>query len=71
MPGCGVNENNIAQLRADTGCREFHMSARHSVESGMKYRNPVVSMGGTVHISEYSRDVTDASRVRKSLSALK
>ncbi len=70
MPGCGVNENNIAELRAQTGCREFHMSARHAIESQMKYRNPDVSMGGTVHISEYSRDVTDATRVRKSLAEL-
>lgn len=70
MPGCGVNENNVAELRSFTGCREFHMSARHSVESEMIYRNPAVSMGGTVHISEYQRDVTDSRRVRKSLNAL-
>lgn len=71
MPGCGVNESNIARLAMDTKAVEFHMSARHSVESNMGYRNEKVSMGGTVKIDEFRRDVTSAERVRNSITALR
>ncbi len=71
MPGCGVNETNIAQLAAETGAREFHMSARHRLPSGMEYRNERVSMGGTVTIDEFQRDVTSPERVAQSIAALK
>ena len=45
MPGCGVNENNIAEIARLSGAREFHFSAREPVESGMLFRNPQVAMG--------------------------
>lgn len=63
MPGCGVNEGNIAQLRELTGAVEFHFSARETLSSGMEYRNGHVSMGGTVCIDEFKREVTSAERV--------
>lgn len=65
MPGCGVNEDNVAEIASRTGAEEFHMSARSKVESGMVFRNDKVSMGGTVHIEEYRRDVTDAARIAR------
>lgn len=70
MPGCGVNENNVAELARMTRATEFHMSARHTVDSCMEYKNPIVSMGGTVKIDEYKRDVTAANRVKDSIIAL-
>ncbi len=63
MPGCGVNENNIEELARQTGAKEYHLSARHRVESEMKYRNERVSMGGTVTIDEFSIEVTSKERV--------
>lgn len=45
MPGCGIRENNIAETARLSGAREFHFSARESVESGMIFRNPEVAMG--------------------------
>ena len=45
MPGCGVNESNIAETARLSGAREFHFSAREPVESGMSFRNPQVAMG--------------------------
>ena len=36
MPGCGVRENNIAKLEAETGAKEFHTSARSIVYSKME-----------------------------------
>lgn len=71
MPGCGVNESNIAQLAQITKAKEFHMSARHTIDSKMTYRNEIVSMGGTVKIDEYKRDVTNPKRVQDSIIALR
>lgn len=70
LSGCGVNENNIARIASETGIREFHFSAREQLTSGMQFRNEAVSMGGTVCIDEYSRPVTTAERVRKTIGAL-
>lgn len=70
MPGCGVNAGNIRRIAEETGAREFHFSGRSSVESGMAFRNPRVSMGGTVRIEEYGREVTDPEKVRAALAAL-
>lgn len=70
MPGCGVNKNNIAKLAKETGAKEFHFSARETIGSKMVYRNPTVSMGGTVHIDEYEIQKTSAEVVRETIGVL-
>ena len=70
LAGCGVNEQNIARIARETSIQEFHFSARENIESGMRYRNPSVSMGGTVCIDEYSLPVTTERRVKNTLRAL-
>ena len=70
MPGCGVNEGNIRELATKTGASEFHFSARENKESRMLYRNPALSMGGTVTVDEYLTPVTTAARVRNTIGAL-
>ena len=70
MPGCGVNEKNIAELAQATGASEFHFSARENKESRMQVRNPALSMGGTVQINEYLHPVTTPQRVSRTISAL-
>lgn len=70
LAGCGVNETNIARIAQETGIHEFHFSAREQMESGMLYRNPQVSMGGTVCIEEYSRPLTTCKRVSQTIAAL-
>lgn len=70
MPGCGVNPNNIRQLAEETGAYEFHFSGRSVSESDMLYRNPKVSMGGTVKIEEYKKDVTNPDIVKAALAEL-
>ena len=70
LAGCGVNEKNIARIAAETGIHEFHFSARESVKSDMKYKNEAVSMGGTVHIDEYERNVTTARRVTETIASV-
>ena len=70
MPGCGVNPNNILEIAEKTGASEFHFSGRSSYESDMIYRNPKVSMGGTVKIEEYQRDITDPEIVKAAVAVL-
>ncbi len=70
MPGCGIRASNIVKIAQETGCREFHFSARSSIESRMACRNPAVSMGGTVHINEYSQERTDAAKVAEIIRLL-
>lgn len=65
MPGCGVREGNFQKIIKETGATEIHTSAREWIESGMVYRNPEVSMGGTVTIEEYRREVTSTERIKQ------
>lgn len=69
MPGCGVNEWNIAELATCTGASEFHFSARELKESKMQLRNPALSMGGS-DMDEYAHPVTTSERVRNTIKAL-
>ncbi|MBO6252584.1 MAG: copper homeostasis protein CutC [Bacteroidaceae bacterium] len=71
MPGSGIVPQNIRKIAEETGATEFHFSGRKSVESPMMYRNPMVSMGGTLRIDEYSRFVTDPEVVKTALDVLK
>ena len=63
MPGCGVRENNIAKLEAETGAKEFHTSARSIVYSKMEYRNENVPMGSSIVSSEFETVETDRNKV--------
>ncbi len=70
MPGCGINANNIRRIAEETGCNEFHFSGRSPVPSKMIYRNPDVSMGGTVRIEEYGLEITDRKKVAQAIKEL-
>ncbi|SJZ48419.1 copper homeostasis protein CutC [Porphyromonas cangingivalis] len=65
MPGCGIGVSNIARIALESGASEFHGSLRTDIPSQMLYRNPHVSMGGTVTIDEYSTTQTDAKIVKE------
>ena len=69
MPGCGVREGNIAEIARLSGAREFHFSARESVESGMIFRNPEVAMGS--EDDPYGYVVTTVRRVAATIEPLK
>ena len=69
MPGCGVKESNIAEIARLSGAREFHFSARESVESGMIFRNPQVAMGS--EDDPYGTVQTTARRVAATIAPLK
>lgn len=69
MPGCGITERNIARIASETGAMEFHCSARRTIESRMRFRNPEVTMG--TGSDEYLRSETSSERVRRTLEALR
>jgi copper homeostasis protein len=63
MPGCGVREDNITRIEAETGAKEFHTSARSIVYSQMEYRNESVPMGSSIVTSEFETVQTDRHKV--------
>lgn len=64
MPGSGVSDANLARLRALTGAREFHGSARGALASRALTSHPHVrSLGG-------DRMQTDVERVRRMVASL-
>ena len=67
MPGAGFTERNVSRIVAQTGVREIHVTGFASVESGMRYRNDRVFMGGTLRPPEYSRAVTNAGIIQSIL----
>lgn len=71
MPGGGLTPRNIQKFVAMTGVREVHLSARHTVESGMSYRNGRVFMGGTLRPPEFTWKTTDEASVREVVRGLR
>ncbi|MDR3269501.1 MAG: copper homeostasis protein CutC [Tannerella sp.] len=63
MPGCGVREDNIARIEAETKATEFHASARSVLHSRMAYRNENVPMGSLAVASEFETVQTDRRKV--------
>lgn len=71
MPGGGITERNIQRIKRETGAKEFHLSARKSLESGMHYRPGQVYMGGELRLPEYESYIADATRVSQVVNLLK
>ena len=71
MPGGGLNESNIARIARETDAREFHLTARRIVESGMIFRRKDIFMGGMQGIPEFSRNIADPDRIINIINILK
>lgn len=70
MPGSGINESNIAWIVRVTGAKEFHLTGRKIIESGMFFRRQGISMGGTTDIPEFSRMVADPEKIKSIINIL-
>lgn len=70
MPGGGVQEANIAELRRVTGVCEFHSSGRRVLPSPMQWQRPHLYMGAWQQ-SEYELAFVDPGRVKAMLQAAK
>ncbi|MGL4270078.1 MAG: copper homeostasis protein CutC, partial [Plesiomonas sp.] len=62
LPGSGIRLNNMA-LFLQAGATELHSSASHTVPSGMRYRQPGVSMNRDGGMDEFARVEVDAAVV--------
>ena len=60
----------MQRIVSATGVGEVHLSARHSVSSGMAYRNERCFMGGTLRPPEFSWKTTDENAVRSIITTL-
>ena len=65
MPGSGVNEESIVDLREHTGAMEFHVTGRSLFPGKMVFRNPDISMGDNTTVPEYDQWMTDSRRIRR------
>jgi copper homeostasis protein len=63
MPGAGITSANISRLKAQSGAREFHASARKIAPNPITYLNKEVSDYGNVYIA-------DETEVRALVTAL-
>lgn len=64
MAGAGIEENSAKILKEETEITSFHMSGKKIRESGMRFRNPDVSMG-LPGMGEYEIWETSAAAVAK------
>lgn len=69
MAGAGVTPEIIGYLMERTDIRCYHMSAKKSLESGMRYRKEKVPMG-LPGMNEYTVFRTDAEMVRQAKERL-
>jgi copper homeostasis protein len=70
MPGGGVTPENLAEIVSATGVQEIHLSARQSVQSGMRHRNENCSMGSYSKDHEYEWREASAEKIRLAKTAL-
>jgi copper homeostasis protein len=70
MAGGGVNAAVISRMQRETGLSAFHMSGKETLDSGMIFRNPKVSMG-LPGISEFEVWRTSQDAVAKAAEVLK
>jgi copper homeostasis protein len=71
MPGSGINETNIKEIRNFTGAKEFHLTGRKTVHSKMEYRREGIYFGGLSQIPEYEISITDQEKIMKIVNLLK
>jgi copper homeostasis protein len=69
MPGGGVTAGNVRRLVELTGAREVHFTARTTVDSPARYRNPRVVMGSRAGVEEYARRRTSRAAIEALIAA--
>lgn len=70
MPGSGISEENILEMKRATAAHEFHLTGRKKKESKMQFRKEGIFMGGLPQIPEYEISVTDENRIRSIVDLL-
>lgn len=63
MPGAGINAQNIKEIIAVTGAKEYHTSARSKFDGGMAFRREQLFMASAQPLSEYEHYTADANKI--------
>jgi copper homeostasis protein len=71
MAGGGVNGQNINEIIRNSGVREIHASARETLKSKMKYKNPKMSLTDSKEINSYDFLIASEKRITAISSAIK
>ncbi|WP_035611872.1 copper homeostasis protein CutC [Haloferula sp. BvORR071] len=71
LPGGGIKAAQIAEIVAETGVDQVHLSARSLLESPMQFRKPEIPMGAATVAGEYERRIADAVLVAKAKQTLR
>jgi copper homeostasis protein len=71
MPGGGIHERNIQKIVEQSGAKEVHAAAPISIASAMEYRHDRCFMGGELRPPEFALEVTDPTRIRTMLGAIR
>jgi len=65
MPGSGINHENIKYIAETTNAKEIHLSARTFIPGKMNFKQPLVTIGGTVTIPDYDLQLPDENKIRE------
>ena len=65
MPGSGINETNILEIRQKTKANQFHLSASTMRQSDMEYHNPAIDGMGADTGNEYRVRTVDPGVIQK------
>ncbi|MCW9706863.1 copper homeostasis protein CutC [Fodinibius salsisoli] len=64
MAGCGVNEETVEDIVAESGVCEIHLAAAETRPSQMDYKNVQIAGMGSTSGKEYLVDIASESRVK-------
>ena len=71
LPGGGVKSDMAGAFAQAVGCSEIHLSARHVVDSPMKFRRTDIRMGAERVPPEYVLKHADVQQVREAVDAVR
>lgn len=69
LAGGGITEHNVARVLRLTGVPEIHFSARTTVDSPARHRNPRVTLGTNAHTDGYTRRSTSRAAIGSIMAA--
>ncbi len=65
MPGSGINGSNVKNIAVTTNAKEIHLSARTYIPGKMTFKQPLVTMGGSVIIPDYELQLPDEKSIKE------
>jgi copper homeostasis protein len=66
MPGSGIRHDNLTELIKKTGAKEYHTSARTSIESAMHYKNTNMQE----NLQSVTLDIEEVKKIQALLNSM-